>query len=95
MMGLCACATTPATPSLEIPLRQALKDACETLPIPAESELPPLSQDQAAAAQQLKERDYWMRRDLSHEGVEHRLCRQRDEAVALIGQANQVSRGTH
>ena len=94
-MGLAACATTPAQQALEIPIRPALTEQCETLDVPAESQLPALAQDQAAAQAQLTERRYWMSRDLSHEGVERRLCRQRDEVVAVVGRHNQmVSRET-
>lgn len=94
LLGLEACATTQGPLSLEIPLRSSLTQQCETLAIPEETELPPLAQDSTAAAQ-LAERRWWMQRDVAHEGVEHRLCRSRDEAVALIARHNQeVSRET-
>ena len=91
LLGLAACATT-GPQALEIPIREALTQPCERLPIPAESELPALSQNPEAAAAQLEERRWWGQRDLAHEGVETRLCRQRDEAVAITGRYNQIVR---
>lgn len=93
LLALGACGTLEPHP-FEIPISQTLKDPCERLPIPAENELPPLSQNPQAAAAQLAERQWWGKRDIAHEGVETRTCRQRDEAVAVIGRANQVSRET-
>ncbi len=94
LLALGACGTLEPAHPFEIPISQALKDPCERLPIPAENQLPALAQDPAAAAAQLTERRYWGARDLAHEGVETRLCRSRDEAVAVIGRANQVSHET-
>jgi len=62
------------------------------LPVPAENELPPLSQNPVVRAAQMVERRWWGQRDEGHEGVESRLCRQRDEAVSLIGRHNQLVR---
>lgn len=86
-----ACATTQPLPiPLEIPLRPALSAPCEHLDVPAENALPQIAESQDAQAAQLRERSYWMQRDLSHEGVEQRTCRQRDEAVTLIKSHNQL-----
>lgn len=95
-LGLTACATTQAALPLEIPLRDGLVAPCEQVAIPAEGELPPLAQSEEAVTAQIEERRFWMQRDVSHEGVERRICRQRDEAVALIEMHNQeVSRETN
>ena len=92
LLALTACATTTPGPSpLEIPLPARLLAPCEQLSIPTESELPPLAEGEGGQAQ-LVERRWWGNRDTSHEGVERRLCRQRDEAVALIAAHNQIVR---
>lgn len=93
LAALSACATTKPPLQLEIPVRQALTEPCEQLAIPREDQLPAVAQDPHASEAQLAERRYWTSRDLDHEGIERRLCRQRDEAVAVIGQANQAARG--
>ena len=89
LTALAACGTTGPLP-LEIPIRDSLKAPCERLATPAENELPPLSEDRQAAAAQIAERAYWQNRDLDHNGVERRICRQRDEAVADIAIHNQA-----
>lgn len=90
LLALPACATTSPHP-LEIPLRSDLIAACEKLALPQESELPPLAEGEAGQAQ-LRDRRWWAQRDIAHEGLEQRLCRQRDELIGLITFSNQRAR---
>lgn len=88
---LTACGTTRPDPVL-IPIRAELTQPCERVALPQENELPALAEGEAGEAQ-LNERRFWGGYVVVMNGALRRLCRQRDEAVQLGINHNQLVTG--
>lgn len=89
--AMSSCGTVPRVQALTIPVRDDLR-ACTRLNPVSQASLPPEAESDEARRAQIRERGFWMARDLDQTAHNAILCAKHDELVRLIDANNGAAR---